>query len=123
MTRQPYIQAAAVALLSGAIFCSAAYAAPPDQTTFSAMQGVKAQALSVDEMQAITGFASLKNLNDLLAAINGDPTLSSSAKTLLADYFTKFFKAVDGTKYERLFDAAYNYLRTYRYTSLGPVEP
>jgi len=47
--------AAAIALLSSAILCSAAFAGTPDQSGFSAIQGVKAQALSVQEMQTISG--------------------------------------------------------------------
>jgi hypothetical protein len=92
MTRQPYIHAAAVALLSGAIFCSAAYAAPPDQGTFSAMQGVKAQALSVDEMQAITGELNAIDIANFLYTYAGKlgayPKLQASVFKLADYYYT-----------------------------------
>jgi len=94
MSRQRYVRAAAVALLSSAVLYSTTYAAPSDQGTFSTMQGVKAQALSVDEMQAITGELNAYNIAAALYAaadkLDKFPRLQT-ATTNLADYY--FFNA------------------------------
>ena len=64
-----YVRAATVALLMGAMLCSTAFAASPDRSGFSAMQGIDAQALSVQEMQSISGEL---NAYDIAAALTAD---------------------------------------------------
>ena len=64
-----FVNAAVVALLTSILLCSAAVAATPDQPAFSAIQGVSAQALSLDEMQAISGEL---NAYDIAAALTAE---------------------------------------------------
>lgn len=106
------------AALACAIAATPAFAANPTEE-FSALANVQAQPLTVAEMEAIQGLASLQNFNDLIAAINSDPKLGAFAKKLLTAQFTRFFNAVDGTKFEPLFDAVYNYLQQNRYTGMS----
>jgi hypothetical protein len=61
-----YVNIAAVALLSSSLLCSTAVAAGTDKDAFSAVQGVNAQALSLDEMQATSGQL---NAYDIAAAL------------------------------------------------------
>jgi hypothetical protein len=61
-----YVNSAAVALLSSSLLCSTAVAAGTDKDAFSAVQGVNAQALSLDEMQATSGQL---NAYDIAAAL------------------------------------------------------
>jgi hypothetical protein len=71
-----YVNSAAVALLSSSLLCSTAVAAGTDKDAFSAVQGVNAQALSLDEMQATSGQL---NAYDIAAAL-------TAAATKLAKY-------------------------------------
>jgi hypothetical protein len=66
-----YVNSAAVALLSGSLLCSTAVAAGTDKDAFSAVQGVNAQALSMDEMQATSGQL---NAYDIAAALTAEAT-------------------------------------------------
>ena len=90
MESSRYIRAAAAALLGGAILCSTASAAPPDQGGFSAMQGVKAQTLSVEEMQAISGELNAYDISaalfDTAAKLDRYPKLQA-ATSRLAEYY------------------------------------
>ncbi len=72
------VYTAAVALLGSAMLCSTAFAAPPEQSGFSAVQGVNAQALSVEEMQAVSGQL---NAYDIAAALTAEaPKLANYPK-------------------------------------------
>jgi len=64
-----YVYAVAVALLGSAMLCSTAFAAPSGQSGFSAIEGINAQALSVEEMQAISGQL---NAYDISAALTAE---------------------------------------------------
>ncbi len=64
-----YVNSAAVALLSSSLLCSTAVAAGPNKDAFSAVQGVDAQALSLDEMQATSGQL---NAYDIAAALTAE---------------------------------------------------
>ena len=82
-----YVYTAAVALLGGAMLCSTALAAPADQSGFSAVQ-----ALSVNEMQAVSGEL---NAYDIAAALTAEaanlakfPKLQADALKLAAYYQT-----------------------------------
>jgi hypothetical protein len=61
----------AVALLGSTLLCSTAVAATPDQSGFSAIQGVQAQALSAKEMDTISGEL---NAYDIAAALTAEAT-------------------------------------------------
>ena len=85
-----YLNAVAVALLCGAMLCSAAFAASPERSGFSSMQGVSAQALSVEEMQSVSGEL---NAFDIAAALTAEAAKLSkypklqAADLKLANYF------------------------------------
>lgn len=64
-----YVYTAVVALLGCVMLCSTAFAASPEQSGFSAVQGVKAEALSVNEMQSISGEL---NAYDIAAALTAE---------------------------------------------------
>ena len=64
-----YVYAAAVVLLGSVMFCSTALAAQTEQSGFSAVQGVTAQALSDHEMQTISGEL---NAYDIAAALTAE---------------------------------------------------
>jgi hypothetical protein len=64
-----YVYVAVVALLGSAMLCSAALAGPPEQSKFSAIQGVDAQALSAEEMQGVSGQL---NAYDIAAALTAE---------------------------------------------------
>jgi hypothetical protein len=61
----------AVTLLGSTLLCSTAIAATPDQSGFSAIQGVQAQALSAKEMDTISGEL---NAFDIAAALTAEAT-------------------------------------------------
>jgi hypothetical protein len=78
-----YVNTAAVALLSSSLLCSTAVAAGADKDAFSAVQGVNAQALSLDEMQATSGQL---NAYDIAAALTAEATkLAKYPKLQAAD--------------------------------------
>jgi len=54
------------AMLGGLMLTAPAFAAPQNDTGFAALQGVEAQTLSVEEMQAISGTL---NAYDIAAAL------------------------------------------------------
>jgi hypothetical protein len=84
------VSTAAVTLLSGALLFSSANAAPPDQSGFSALEGVPVQALSAEEMQAISGELNAFDISAALvaAAAKLDKFPRLQAATLkLADYY------------------------------------
>ena len=87
-----YIYIAAVALLGCTLLGSSALAAPPERSGFSAMQGVDAQALSVDEMQAISGelnaYDIAASLTNLAASLDKYPKLQAATLKLAAYYTT-----------------------------------
>jgi hypothetical protein len=87
-----------------------ALAAPQNDSSFSALQGVEAQALSVDEMQAIQGLISATNIAELTFAIANDPNLSDGAKKLLLAFWGELAK-LDGTKFEFLADRFFLFLK------------
>jgi len=64
-----YVNAAVVVLLSSSMLCSTALAAPPNHDKFSALQGVNAQPLSVEEMRSISGQL---NAYDIAAALTAE---------------------------------------------------
>ena len=77
----------AAAMLSGVLFAVPAFAQGP-QGGFSALEGVDAQALSVEEMEAISGELNAYDiaaaLLGLAATLNGDLVAKVTA---LANYF------------------------------------
>jgi hypothetical protein len=78
-----YVSAAVVVLLSCSILSSTALAAPPNHGKFSALQGVNAQPLSVDEMRSISGQL---NAYDIAAALAAEAAkLSINPKLQQAD--------------------------------------
>jgi hypothetical protein len=64
-----FARTSTTALLSSSLLCAAAFAAAPQQQSFSAVEGVNAQALSVDEMQATSGEL---NAYDIAAALTAE---------------------------------------------------
>jgi len=83
------VSAAAAAMLSGALL-SSAIAALPDQSGFSALEGVQARTLSPEEMQAISGELNALDIASALvaAAAKLDRFPRLQAATLkLADYY------------------------------------
>ena len=62
-----YVNTAAAALLASSLLCSTAIAA--DKDTFTAVQGINAQALSTNEMQATSGQL---NAYDIAAALTAE---------------------------------------------------
>ena len=110
---------ASAALLSGAALSTPVMA--QGNAGFSALQGVEAQALSVDEMQAIQGSMSLTNLNQLIIEIKNDPRINDRTEKYLVSYWTKAYYSMNGTKYQPVLDAAFTYLQQNVYTSMCAV--
>jgi hypothetical protein len=77
-----YVNTVVVALLSSALLCSAAFAASSDRSGFSAIQGIQAQALSVEEMQSISGEL---NALDIAAALTAEAAKLAKYPKLQAD--------------------------------------
>jgi len=76
-----YVYTAAFAMLGSAMLCSTVFAA--DQSGFSAIQGISAETLSVQEMQAISGEL---NAYDIAAALTAEATkLAKYPKLQAAD--------------------------------------
>jgi len=87
-----HLYAAGVALLISCMLRSAAFAAPPSHSKFSALQGVNAQPLSVEEMRSISGQL---NAYDIAAALTAEaanlakyPKLQQADLKLAAWYST-----------------------------------
>jgi hypothetical protein len=81
-------------MLSGLVLSAPAFAAPQNADSFSALQGVDAQVLSVEEMQAISGelnaldiAAALQAAADRLDA-RGANRLADATRRLATFYFT-----------------------------------
>ena len=66
-----FVYTAAVAVLGGTMLCSTGLAAPSDQGGFSAVQGISAETLSVNEMQAVSGEL---NAYDIAAFLTAEAT-------------------------------------------------
>ena len=84
------VSTAAATMLSGALLFSSAVAAAPDPSGFSALEGIQAQALSTEEMQAISGELNAFDISAALVAAAGklDRFPRLQAATLkLADYY------------------------------------
>jgi hypothetical protein len=77
-----YIHIAAVALLGSTMLCSTAFAAPSKHSGFSAIQVVDAQALSVEEMQAVSGQL---NAYDIAAGLTAEAAKLARYPKLQAD--------------------------------------
>ena len=86
------VLATVAVMLSGAMLFSVASAAPPTEGGFSALQGVDGQALSVEELKAISGEL---NAYDIAAALEAKaatlgafPKLQAATLQLAAFYRT-----------------------------------
>ena len=84
MKRSKPIAVVGAAILSGAMLFSSAFAAAPSPGSFTALQGIDAQALSVDEMKAISGELNAIDIGNYLLALAGHVT-----NTNLQAYLTK----------------------------------
>ena len=71
---KPLLLAAGTAMLVGTLI--SAPAAAQGKAGFAALQGVEAQVMSADEMQATQGLMSLTNLNEMIMAIRADTRLN-----------------------------------------------
>jgi len=100
-----------VLMLSSPVFATA-----QDSTGFTALQGVEAQALSADEMQAVQGMISPTNIAELTMAITNDPNLKAGTKNALLSLWGKLAK-LDGTRYEFLADSFFLLMKP-RYPSI-----
>jgi len=81
----------AAVMLGGLMLFAPAFAAPQNDSSFSALQGVEAQALSAEEMQAISGEL---NAFDIAAAIGAQALAATDPKVAkaLADLSLYFFR-------------------------------
>jgi hypothetical protein len=77
-----YMYFALVVLLGSAMLCSSTIAGPSKHSGFSAIQGVNAEALSADEMHAISGQL---NAYDIAAALTAEATKLSKYPKLQSD--------------------------------------
>ena len=66
--KRAIISHATAAMLGGAMLFSPAFAAAPNPSGFSALEGVEVQALSVEEMKAITGELNAYDIASALGA-------------------------------------------------------
>ena len=88
----------AAVMLGGLMLFAPAFAAPQNDSSFSALQGVEAQALSVEELQAISGEL---NALDIAAALTtlavnlGKYPRLQAATVKLADYYKTNFIAIN----------------------------
>jgi len=82
----------AAVMLGGLMLLAPAFAAPQNDSSFSALQGVEAQALSVEEMQAISGelnaFDIAAALTTLAGTLGAHPRLQAAVERLAAYYST-----------------------------------
>lgn len=116
MTLNQFLTRAAGALmLSAAVLWTPAIA--QDSNGLSAMQGVQAQALSAEEMQAVQGLISPTNMTELTLNLTNDPTLGPRAKKLLLDTWAKLV-TFDGTRKEILADAFFLLMKAARYPNM-----
>ena len=72
--KKPFALAASAVVLVGSLLAAPVMA--QSKAGFAALQGVDAQALSVDEMQLTQGLMSMTNLTQLIVAIKADTRLS-----------------------------------------------
>ena len=81
---------AAAAMLGGAMLFSPAFAAAPNPSGFSALEGVEVHPLSVDEMKAITGEL---NAFDIAAALGAQALAATNPRVAraLADLSLRTF--------------------------------
>jgi len=91
MTRAIATMFAAV-MLSGLVLSAPAFAAPQNESGFTALQGVEAQTLSVQEMQAISGELNALDiaaaLTTLAGTLGAHPRLQAAVERLAAYYST-----------------------------------
>ena len=66
--KRAIVSHATAAMLGGAMLFSPAFAAAPNPSGFSALEGVEVQALSVEEMKAITGELNAYDIASALGA-------------------------------------------------------
>ena len=98
----------------------AAPAVAQDKAGFAAMQGVDAQPLSAQEMDATQGQMSLTNLNELTLAIKNDPRLSDRQEAKAIKLWTSLYESQ--LKYPRLqpyVDALFEWTRLNVYPNAG----
>jgi hypothetical protein len=81
------------AMLGGFMLTAPAFAAPQNETGFAALQGVEAQALSVEEMQAISGELNAYDIAHALYAKGLRGLAGFYYK--YADQINRVFKALD----------------------------
>ena len=89
----------AAVMLGGLMLLAPAFAAPQNDSSFSALQGVEAQALSVQEMQAISGELNALDIAADLTALAGKLTDGSrlqGAVLKLAAYYTTNADKING---------------------------
>jgi hypothetical protein len=79
-------------MLSGLILSTPAFSAPQNESGFTALQGVEAQTLSVQEMQAISGELNALDiaaaLTTLAGTLGAHPRLRAAVERLAAYYST-----------------------------------
>ena len=86
---KPWVLAAFAGVLAGSLLAAPVLA--QDKAGFTALRGVDAQVLSVDEMQATQGLMSLTNLSQLVLAIKNDPRLNDKQEAKAIKLWTGLY--------------------------------
>lgn len=109
---------ACAGMLMGALLSAPAFA--QGSSSFSALQGVDAQALSSDEMKATQGLMSLTNLNEMILAIKSDPRLTDKQEGKLVTLWTNLYQLqLKDPRWQPYVDKLFEWTRLNVYPNAG----
>ena len=116
--KKPFALAASAGLLVGSLLAAPVLA--QSNTGFAALQGVDAQALSVDEMQVTQGLMSLTNLNQLIVAIKADTRLDDKEEGKAVELWNQLYKLqLKNPKWQPYVDNLFEWTRLNVYPNAG----
>lgn len=116
--KKPFALAASAGLLVGSLLAAPALA--QSNAGFAALQGVDAQALSVDEMQVTQGLMSLTNLNQLIVAIKADTRLNDKQEGKAVEMWNELYKLqLKNPKWQPYVDNLFEWTRLNVYPDAG----
>lgn len=116
--KKPFALAASAGLLVGSLLAAPVLA--QSNAGFAALQGVDAQALSVDEMQVTQGLMSLTNLMQLIVAIQADTRLNDKQEGKAVEMWNELYKLqLKNPKWQPYVDNLFEWTRLNVYPNAG----
>ena len=116
--KKSFALAASAGLLVGSLLAAPVLA--QSNAGFAALQGVDAQALSVDEMQVTQGLMSLTNLNQLIVAIKADTRLNDKEEGKAVELWNNLYQLqLKNPKWKPYVDNLFEWTRLNVYPNAG----